>query len=380
MTFLVQKGEGEEKLGGLVFMTYRRLRQTYDTFRYHRNTGRNSPRQFPNICASYYGMVPQSHIDVLRRLYRQERWTVERIARFLRLARSTVHYWINKQNPTRYVRTPPKHDATKVTLRRRRLRVLVDKTDATGERTYCSARLLAAALFRLHQTKVSPDTVRRDLKSLGLVSRVRPVVTAYESDAVARLTFARRYLSLDPRVVLFSDEKIFDTNNHSHRLSWVVKGAKPPSRLVSRWPCRVHVWGVIGVGFRSLVILPEGCKLDKDAYIRRCLSKICKTTVEKGYYFLQDGAACHRAAIKYLTEKKVKMFDNYPARSPDFNMIETVWAKLQKDVWELRPSNRSELVAAVEKAWWALSEEYVTSLVLRWPQRLKTAIASKGRM
>lgn len=325
-------------------------------------------------------MIPQLHVDTLWKLYHHERWTIERIARFLKVARSSVHYWVVKATPTREKKVPPKHCTQSIALRRRRLRVLVEKEDGSGERLYPSSRLLAAALFRLHGTRVSPTTVRRDLSTLGVVSRVRPVVTAYNSDAPTRLAFARRYRHLDPCIVLFSDEKIFDTNNHSHRLSWVPKGERAPSRLVSRWPCRVHVWGVIGVGFRCLVILPEGCKLDKDAYTRRCLSKVINKAVEKGYYFLQDGAACHRSALKYLQGKRVNLFDNYPPRSPDFNMIETLWAKLQKDVWSLRPSNREQLVAAVQKAWEAVSEDYVKSLVLGWPERLESAIKRKGAM
>ena len=325
-------------------------------------------------------MIPQPTVDTLRKLYHHERWTIARIARFLNVARSSVHYWATKENPTREKKLPPKHCTLSITLRRRRLRVLVQKVDGTGERMYPSSRLLAAALFRLHRTRVSPTTVRRDLGAIGVVSRVRPVITAYDSDAPTRLTFARRYRHLNPCLVLFSDEKIFDTNNHSHRLSWIEKGERAPTRLVSRWPSRVHVWGVIGVGFRCLVILPEGCKLDKDAYIRRCLSKVINKAVEKGYYFLQDGAACHRSALKYLQGKKVKLFEKYPPRSPDFNMIETLWAKLQKDVWSLRPSNRDQLAAAVEKAWAAVSEDYVKSLVLGWPERLECAIKRKGAM
>lgn len=94
--------------------------------------------------------------------------------------------------------------------------------------------------------------------------------------------------------------------------------------------------------------------------------------------FLQDGAACHRAALGYLQRKNIQMVEDYPARSPDFNMIETLWAKLQTDVWAKRPVTRDDLVKAIRASWDEMSDVYVASLLRCWTSRLDTAIARNG--
>jgi transposase len=140
----------------------------------------------------------------------------------------------------------------------------------------------------------------------------------------------------------------------------------------------VHIWGCIGDGFRSLVILREGEKLDKQAYIRRILQKVVPELKRRNLTFLQDGAACHRAAIPYLKSKGVKLVENYPPRSPDFNVIEMLWARLQRDVWALRPTSRRELESSVRQAWDAIPEAFVLSLLRGWRNRLQIAAANGG--
>lgn len=324
-------------------------------------------------------MFSQQQITLLRRLYHKERFTTVRLARTFQCSLSTVHHWINHE--TRHLRRAPRR-TTVEDIRRRRtfVRQLALHNDAHGEPVYPSARLIAAALFQIHAISASRETVRRDLAACNLVARVRPCTTAYPADEAKRLAFARANRHVDPRTIAFSDEKIFDTNHHGHRQAWIPAGTNPRGRLVSRWPNRVHVWGCISTSFRLLVILKEGERLDKDRYIRTILVKCVKRLLETKLTFLQDGAACHRAAINYLVGKKIPLVTEYPPRSPDMNVIETLWANLQRRVWAKRPITREDLAKSIKLCWDEFPQSEIDALIDTWPHRLANVIAKRGAM
>ena len=324
-------------------------------------------------------MLTQEEINTLRRLYHQQRFTTTRLARTFNVSLATVHHWLHHE--LRHRRAAPHRTPVADLLRRRRfVRTLAQANDAQGEPKYPSARLIAAALHHKHNISVSHDTVRNELHALGLVARVRPRITAYRSDEAKRLAFARANVATDPLTIAFSDEKIFDTNHHGHRQVWIKEGEMPKGRLVSRWPNRVHVWGCVAHGFRMLVVLKEDEKLNKDSYIRKILSKCVPGLRAKGLTFLQDGAACHRAAIPYLNRMNVPLVQNYPARSPDLNVIETLWANLQRSVWAKRPISRGDLESAIKTSWNEIKDTEIDSLVSIWPQRIQNVIQKCGAM
>lgn len=270
--------------------------------------------------------------------------------------------------------------AAAIARRRRLIRQLATVADAQREPLYPSARLIAAALYQGYGIAVSHDTVRNDLHAVGYVARVRPRITAYGTDSDRRLAFAMANRDVDPLTIAFSDEKIFDTNHHGHRMAWIKDGDAPRGRLVSRWPNRVHIWGCIGHNFKMLVIINENEKLDKNSYIRKILCKCVPGLRAQNLTFLQDGAACHRASISYLNRMNVPLVQNYPARSPDLNVIETLWANLQRSVWAKRPITRDDLVTAIKTSWNEIKNEEIDALLRVWPARLASVIANRGEM
>jgi hypothetical protein len=74
------------------------------------------------------------------------------------------------------------------------------------------------------------------------------------------------------------------------------------------------------------------------------------------------------------------MVQNYPARSPDMNVIETLWANLQRYVWAKRPISRVDLVSAIETSWAQIPNAEIDNLVRIWPERLNTVIRHRGMM
>lgn len=65
----------------------------------------------------------------------------------------------------------------------------------------------------------------------------------------------------------------------------------------------------------------------------------------RGQILQQDGAPSHTSAStsKFLKAKKVKVLQDWPAQSPDVNIIEHVWDKMKEEAWKMKPKNLDEL-------------------------------------
>jgi len=190
------------------------------------------------------------------------------IARRLRLAPSTVSRYLSLGQYHETPRPPrprgqSNHSSAQVQRRRivKRLALRLS-ADRPGSRMYPSTRAIARQCH-VEGVRVSVSTVRRDLMALGFVLRCRQRAVAFhDGDADVRLQFARTCKETD---VLFSDEKLFDTNDHGCRTEWCYQGQRASVREFARWAPRLHIWGLIGIGVKKLVVLPEG-SITKDKY------------------------------------------------------------------------------------------------------------------
>ena len=293
-----------------------------------------------------------------------------KIARIFSISSGTVSYWLGKGGRKR-----PKARATKprISARRTYVKNCVHSTAKSAKDILCALKKATGVL-------VSKQTIIRDLHALGFKSRVRPKSCCLTTDYAARVAFATLHLKDDPNVMCFSDEKVFTSNDESMRLQWMMEGDTPLPRLKTRWPAgRVMVWGCIGIGFRHLQVIPEGTALNSNNYIRICLSPIRKHL--QGKVFQQDNAPCHASSrtSQYLTRQLIRTISWTP-RSPDMNVIEVLWAIMQRRVSALAPTCRNTLIAAVRKVWDELDQSTIDGLILGWNARLARVIQKNGRM
>jgi len=330
---------------------------------------------------------------VIKRL--RPRFTLEKIARLFGSSTSAVGRIVGPRafSKKEIVPSPKKPTKPRPLLKKRRKIVLelASATDLTGERLHPTANCIKNQLARKHNIIVCKATIVNDLHFLGLHSYVRPKVCCLQVDHARRLAFCKKMLGVDARWLHFSDEKLWDSNNRGYRQEWVTDRRALTQRIQTRWPsARVMVWGIIGVGFRKLVVFPTSSKsdgettpfrLDGKQYVRRCLVPVSKYfQAGSQRVFQQDGAGAHQAGARYLAEKRISFIHDWPARSPDLSPIETLWSSLSVSVSAKHPTNRDELVAAIWESWNAYPQEKIDELVLSFTARIRKVIENNGLM
>jgi hypothetical protein len=288
----------------------------------------------------------------------------------------------------------------------KRLALKIEKFGAIKRATYGSSAVLCSAVVA-RGFKCTVSTIKRDLFALNFRSRVRPVVTNNSSDQmrVRRLTFATEhvYSGLDGRQIVFSDEKVFTSNDHTVRTQYVLPGQLPETRECKRWPATIMVWGAIGMNFRKLVVLPAAKKavltrkrrgevqtvitpaesgaLTSPKYQELCLKTILPHfSRHPNLIFMQDGAGCHRAepTMEYLAAQNITLLENWPPSSPDLNPIEHLWSFLARKVSERGPADVEELTKYVLEEWNRVPRAQLNHLVRSFQRRLETCKKKKG--
>lgn len=316
------------------------------------------------------------------------------------LSSASVSYWLRaKWLPGDLQRRAPRLDrgrAKAIRARRRVVASLAKKiTTINGRRraAFGSSTAIRAELIKKGQGKVHRSTIVRDLHEEGFASRRRQRVPACtEADFARRLKFCHRVArdGLQAKNIAFSDEKYFNTNDYGHRNQWVRPGQTPEALERSRWPWRVMVWGAVGVGFKHLKIIEakkkksdsedERLRLTSETYIR-LISPCVNDLASTGKIFMQDGAACHTAkrTMQYLERKRIPVLQGWPAKSPDMNPIERVWAILQARVAARNPDSVEDLKKAIAQEWAALDQDTIDRVVRGFDSRVRAVRAAGGR-
>ena len=68
--------------------------------------------------------------------------------------------------------------------------------------------------------------------------------------------------------------------------------------------------------------------------------------------FMQDNALCHKAKsiMSYLQQQEFEI-RNWPAQSPDFNLIKNLWKTLREKAMAQNPANTDDLWKKIQDEW-----------------------------
>lgn len=255
-----------------------------------------------------------------------------------------------------------------------------------------SSRQLVSELEQSTGRKISTRTVRRRLLYAGLKS-CRPAKKPFINflQRQRRLKWCHEFRHYTPdqwKKVIFSDESLFQAFNARGQVRRRVGERYKPDclRPTVKYPFSVMVWSCIcyhGVG--RLFILEKGERFNSDLYKKILEDRLLRSATEwypdGDYMFQDDGAPCHRskAVITHKANLGIPSLPWWPGQSPDLNIIENLWSRVNVFVQEKKPSNRSELISAIVKVWHhEITPDLIEKLVESMPRRIQAVINAKG--
>lgn len=214
-----------------------------------------------------------------------------------------------------------------------------------------------------------------------------------ENHRNARVRFARYMLDEfgveNFQKIIFSDEKTFRSDENHKQIVYRPKSARYDERFVveDRQSGKVTAgyWGWISCAGTGEIVA-TGNNFNSIEYIN-VLDQVGFRSIEAQFggldniVFQQDNAKWHTARIvrDYLETRNVEVLD-WPARSPDLNPIELVWANMEKTRCPLIQRNQPALNQYVLSKWenLRLKQDFFQHLYEGFEKRLEFVIQNNG--
>lgn len=143
------------------------------------------------------------------------------------------------------------------------------------------------------------------------------------------------------------------------------------------------VWGAISSQGQVGLDILEGRQTAQNYLdlLQRQVDNIAALFPNQEWTFQHDNAPIHTARIinTWLNDNNINVLE-WPALSPDLNIIENLWGWLTKQVYaEGRQFNtREELMVAIRTSWEAIPMNLLDSLFNSLPHRMLAVIEKRG--
>jgi transposase len=299
----------------------------------------------------------------------------------------TVRYWIKKFMEDKPFKDSPRSGRPRVLCDEEVFAIINDiKNDG-----FTTLKVL---IDRYHLNIKSKQTLSNYLSKFKFhcyKAKRKPKLTA--EHMARRVEWARMMLTWPVEKmnqIIFTDEKSFYNTRNSPVSVWREKGKESSTHY---WlqdkttKFRINCWGAItnGGGFKLKVVPNNQDSNDYFELIENILPDLLQQHPDK--HWMQDGCSIHRTEfIWYLLFEHFPeycLFYNWPAKSPDLNLIENIWGIMQVklDFINLQigePNDVGELEERVHQTWNSISTQTFSNLYLSFKKRLEEVIENNG--
>lgn len=240
-----------------------------------------------------------------------------------------------------------------------------------------------------HGVQTSVDTVKRRLRTVGLMGRIavkKPLLT--ERHRRLRLAWARErqhWTVQEWRNVVFTDESPIHLVATCQRRYVRRRGGTALQRQHIRPTVHsggggIQVWGAFSLANGRLPLVRIYGRLNGQSFTDLLRDNLLPADLPgNGLTLQQDNATCHTARItqRFLNDHQVATLP-WPAQSPDMNPIEHLWSHLQREVDSVQVHGLEALWATTQRVWNEIPEALLTNLIESMPRRIEALIAARG--
>lgn len=238
-------------------------------------------------------------------------------------------------------------------------------------------------IVRSLKLRCSDQTLRRAMKKNEISwVRCKQKIPLTKENKRKRIEFCREYLAneIQWKNYIFSDEKRFCKDGIQDLMyGWSKRNKRHVIMKRHSEGGSIMVWGAIGLGFKSQLVIIDG-RLNSEKYCE-ILDEHLIPLISPELMYQQDNAPIHvsRYTKNWMMSKNVRTFA-WPARSPDINIIENVWAHMSKEVYAncKQYNTVEEFKKAVLTSWAKLNDNFIENLYKSIPRRLLSVLDHRG--
>ena len=253
-----------------------------------------------------------------------------------------------------------------------------------------SNRLLSANDIKEDlELEFTRQTVNNVLLRRGYGAYKAPMKLLFTEDNVeSRLKFAQRHLRWnvsDWSSIIFSDESIFPFINSNGRI--FVRRLQEEElnedmvQPYSAFSKSIMVWGAISYAGVGPLVRVEGT-LDSQSYlhiIRYRLKKYYPGLFDGNLTWQEDNAKPHKATeVRDWFEARGIQVLQWPAQSPDINIIEDVWNMLKYEMRGRTFEDGEDLWKELNRLWKKISVQQIQNLYDSLPRRMEALKDAEG--